>query len=43
MFVQSFLGIPKEEVSEVYMGNVCTANVGQSPARQAALFAGNLS
>lgn len=33
-------GIPKEEVKEVYMGNVCQAGVGQAPARQAALFAG---
>lgn len=33
-------GIPKEEIKEVYMGNVCQAGVGQAPARQAALFAG---
>ncbi|GLG97783.1 Uncharacterized protein GBIM_04470 [Gryllus bimaculatus] len=33
-------GIPKEEVKEVYMGNVCQAGLGQAPARQAALFAG---
>ncbi|XP_021938306.1 acetyl-CoA acetyltransferase, mitochondrial isoform X2 [Zootermopsis nevadensis] len=33
-------GIPKEEVKEVLMGNVLQANVGQAPARQAALFAG---
>ena len=29
-----------EDVSEVIMGNVLTAGVGQAPARQAALFAG---
>ncbi len=28
------------EVTEVYMGNVLSANVGQAPARQAAIFAG---
>ncbi|XP_046403436.1 acetyl-CoA acetyltransferase, mitochondrial [Ischnura elegans] len=33
-------GIPKEEVKEVYMGNVCQAALGQAPARQATLFAG---
>ncbi|KAG8239684.1 hypothetical protein J437_LFUL017237, partial [Ladona fulva] len=33
-------GIPKEEIKEVYMGNVCQAGLGQAPARQAALFAG---
>ncbi|XP_011498265.1 PREDICTED: acetyl-CoA acetyltransferase, mitochondrial [Ceratosolen solmsi marchali] len=32
--------IGKEEVKEVFMGNVCQANVGQAPARQSALFAG---
>ncbi len=29
-----------KEVEEVYMGNVCSANLGQAPARQAALGAG---
>lgn len=29
-----------EEVNEVYMGNVLQANLGQAPARQAAIFAG---
>jgi len=29
-----------EDVDEVIMGNVITANVGQAPARQAALYAG---
>src|SRR6478609_12180531 len=29
-----------KEVQEVYMGNVLTANIGQAPARQAAIFAG---
>ncbi len=28
------------EVQEVYMGNVMSANLGQAPARQAAIFAG---
>ncbi|MFV5703252.1 acetyl-CoA C-acyltransferase [Flavobacterium sp. XS2P12] len=32
--------INKEEIDSVYMGNVLSANLGQSPARQAALFAG---
>ncbi|NPA44982.1 MAG: acetyl-CoA C-acyltransferase [Chlorobi bacterium] len=29
-----------EEINEVFMGNVISANLGQAPARQAALFAG---
>ena len=29
-----------EQVQEVYMGNVLSANLGQAPARQAAMFAG---
>lgn len=33
-------GISPEDVTEVYMGNVLQANVGQAPARQAAKFAG---
>ncbi len=33
-------GIKTEQVQEVIMGNVLTANVGQAPARQAALAAG---
>ncbi|KAF9907572.1 erg10, acetyl-CoA C-acetyltransferase [Linnemannia zychae] len=33
-------GIKADQVEEVYMGNVLQANVGQSPARQAALGAG---
>ncbi len=33
-------GIKVEEVNEVYMGNVLQANLGQAPARQAAIFAG---
>ncbi|KAJ0419598.1 Thiolase, N-terminal domain-containing protein [Aspergillus carlsbadensis] len=32
--------IPVERISTVYMGNVLQAGVGQSPARQAAIFAG---
>ncbi len=33
-------GLDPKEVQEVIMGNVLTANVGQAPARQAAIFAG---
>ncbi len=33
-------GIDAKEVQEVYMGNVLQANLGQAPARQAAIFAG---
>lgn len=33
-------GVPFEAVEEVFMGNVCSANLGQAPARQAALKAG---
>ncbi|XP_015599897.1 acetyl-CoA acetyltransferase, mitochondrial isoform X2 [Cephus cinctus] len=33
-------GVTKEQVKEVYMGNVCQAFLGQAPARQATLFAG---
>jgi acetyl-CoA C-acetyltransferase len=33
-------GIDKELVQEVLMGNVVSANVGQAPARQAAIYAG---
>lgn len=33
-------GIKPEEVQEVYMGNVLSANLGQAPATQAAKFAG---
>lgn len=32
--------ITADQADEVYMGNVLSANVGQSPARQAAIFAG---
>jgi len=35
-----FEGIEKEEVTEVYMGNVVQTSLGQNPARQAAIFAG---
>lgn len=38
VFVKS--GIPKEEVKEVYMGNVLQGGEGQAPTRQAALGAG---
>jgi acetyl-CoA C-acetyltransferase len=33
-------GIKPEEIDEVFMGNVISSNLGQAPARQAALFAG---
>nr|AIN34682.1 fatty alcohol acetyltransferase [Agrotis segetum] len=33
-------GIPKEEIKEVYIGNVCSAGMGQAPARQAVIFSG---
>ena len=33
-------GINPNEVQEVFMGNVLQANLGQAPARQAAMFAG---
>jgi len=33
-------GIDKDIINEVYMGNVLQANLGQAPARQAAIFAG---
>jgi acetyl-CoA C-acetyltransferase len=32
--------VEKDQVGEVYMGNVLTAGIGQAPARQAAIFAG---
>lgn len=32
--------LPTDKVEAVYMGNVLSANLGQSPARQAAVFAG---
>ncbi len=34
------INLNPEEVTEVYMGNVLQANLGQAPARQAAKFAG---
>src|SRR5687768_3489594 len=33
-------GVEAKEVQEVFMGNVVSANLGQAPARQAAIFAG---
>lgn len=33
-------GIEPNHVDQVYMGNVISANLGQAPARQAAIFAG---
>src|ERR1700709_705905 len=33
-------GLKPEQIQEVYMGNVLSANVGQAPATQAAIFGG---
>ena len=33
-------GVNKDSIDEVYMGNVLQANLGQAPAKQAAIFAG---
>jgi acetyl-CoA C-acetyltransferase len=33
-------GLKPEQIQEVYMGNVLSANLGQAPATQAAIFAG---
>lgn len=33
-------GIKAEQVQEVYMGNVVSANIGQAPAQQASIYAG---
>ena len=33
-------GVPAADIEEVLLGNVCSANLGQAPARQAALAAG---
>src|SRR5580692_4750700 len=33
-------GLKPEHIQEVYMGNVLSANLGQAPATQAAIFAG---
>lgn len=33
-------GLDAKEITEIYMGNVLQANVGQAPARQAAIFGG---
>ena len=32
--------MPTDKVDEVFMGNVCSANLGQAPARQAAIASG---
>lgn len=34
------VGLPPESVDEVLMGNVCSAGLGQAPARQATIKAG---
>lgn len=33
-------GVAADKVDEIYMGNVCSAGLGQAPARQAAIFGG---
>lgn len=33
-------GVAASDVEEVYLGNVVSAGIGQSPARQAAIYAG---
>lgn len=33
-------GVAADKIDEIYMGNVCSAGLGQAPARQAAIFAG---
>lgn len=33
-------GIKPEQIQEVYMGNVVSANIGQAPAQQASIYAG---
>ena len=33
-------GVPSDQISDVYMGNVLSASLGQSPARQASILAG---
>src|SRR3569623_1984424 len=33
-------GLKPDQIQEVYMGNVMSANLGQAPATQAAIFAG---
>ncbi|MEZ2335615.1 acetyl-CoA C-acyltransferase [Mucilaginibacter sp. RCC_168] len=33
-------GLKPEQIQEIYMGNVMSANLGQAPATQAAIFAG---
>lgn len=38
--VMNEVRLPADKVDAVYMGNVLSANLGQSPARQAAVFAG---
>ena len=33
-------GVDPNEIDEVFLGNVCSAGLGQAPARQATIFAG---
>ena len=39
---EALKSINVSEVDEIFMGNVCQAGLGQNPARQASLGAGNL-
>jgi acetyl-CoA C-acetyltransferase len=36
----SYIGLEPKNIDGVYMGNVLSANLGQAPARQAAMYAG---
>ena len=36
------IGLDPKNIDEVILGNVCSAGIGQNPARQASLFAGKL-
>lgn len=33
-------GVAPNQINEVYIGNVCSAGLGQAPARQTAIFGG---
>ena len=40
---ECFSGIDGADVDEAFLGNVCSAGIGQAPARQAAIKAGTLT
>ncbi len=40
MLTCNYVGVKPEQVTEAIIGNVISANVGQAPARQAAILAG---